>query len=477
MVPAMNDRERTAPEAEKTNSWWRVWPRLATELSPSARGRVRLRTLDNLRWMAVGGQSAALFIVYFGLEYPLPLFGCAVAIATSAALNIGLAIRYPATHRLTNREATAYLAYDVMQLAALLYLTGGIQNPFALMFLAPVVIGAATLNLGNTFFLAFLAFAAISFIALVHKPLPWAPTEALILPPLYQAGIWASLVIGIGFTSIYAWRIASEAARMSAGLAATQLALAREHRMASIGALATAAAHELGTPLGTIAVVSRELERALPSNSPEAEDVRLLRAEAERCRGILTRLARPEESVIGAMQRLPFGALLDDIAQEYRDDDISIAVDVAPPPDQIPEPQVWRAPALLHGLGNLIANAADFAQSLVRVRAGWDGTELRVSVEDDGPGFAPDIMERIGEPYVTSRPGSYAPDETELEPSSDFSSQEGMGLGFFIAKTLIEQTRGTVKATNLDGGGARVVARWPRGAIDGEAPPGTAPVL
>jgi len=427
--------------------------------------------------MAIGGQSAALFIVRFGLEYPLPLFGCIAAIAASAALNVALAFRYPAAHRLTNREATVYLAYDVLQLAALLYLTGGIQNPFALMFIAPVVIGAATLNLGNTFFLAFLAFASISFIALVHKPLPWAPNEALLLPPLYQAGIWASLVIGIGFTSIYAWRIASEAARMSAGLAATQLALAREHRMASIGALATAAAHELGTPLGTIAVVSRELERALPPNSPEAEDVRLLRAEAERCRGILTKLARPEESVIGAMQRLPLGALLDDIAQEYRDGDLAIAVDAAPGPEHLPEPQVWRAPALLHGLGNLIANAADFAQSNVRVRANWDAKELRISVEDDGPGFAPDIMERIGEPYVTSRPGSYTPGETELEPAGEFSGQEGMGLGFFIAKTLIEQTRGTMKAVNLDGGGARVSARWPRGAIDGEVPPGTTAVL
>src|SRR5690242_12478016 len=145
---------------------------------------------------------------------------------------------------------------------------------------------------------------------------------------LYQAGIWASLVFGIGFTSIYAWRIASEAARMSAGLAATQLALAREHRMASIGALATAAAHELGTPLGTIAVVARELERTLPSGSSEAEDAKLLRGEAERCRGILTRLARPEESMIGAMERLPLGALLDDLASEYRDGDVGIRIDV-----------------------------------------------------------------------------------------------------------------------------------------------------
>jgi two-component system sensor histidine kinase RegB len=477
MVPGMNERAAAEFETETVRGWWRYWPRLAAELSPTARGRVRLRTLNNLRWMAVAGQSAALFIVYFALNYPLPLSGCVMAIGTSVALNLGLAVRYPSAHRLTNREATGYLAYDVLQLAALLYFTGGIQNPFALMFIAPVVIGAATLNFSNTLVLAALALAAISVIAVIHKPLPWAPGEPLVLPALYQVGIWASLVIGIGFTSIYAWRIASEAARMSAGLAATQLALAREHRMASIGALATAAAHELGTPLGTIAVVARELERALPPGSPEAEDAKLLRAEAERCRGLLTKLARPEESVIGALERLPLGALLDDLANEYRGGEVEITIDIPQASAANPEPKVWRAPALLHGLGNVIANAADFAQSRVKVRAAWDARELRVSVEDDGPGFAPDILERIGEPYVTSRPGSYAVADTELGPAASFEGEQGMGLGFFIAKTLTEQTHGKLKATNLEAGGARVTARWPRGAIDGQNPPGTSAVL
>ncbi|MGN6516082.1 MAG: ActS/PrrB/RegB family redox-sensitive histidine kinase, partial [Rhizomicrobium sp.] len=296
--------------------------------------------------------------------------------------------------------------------------------------------------------------------------------ETLVLPPLFLGGIWASLVIGIGFTSIYAWRIASEAARMQAGLSATQLALAREHRMAAIGALAAAAAHELGTPLGTIAVVSRELERSLPPNSPEAEDALLLRQEAERCRGILTRLARPEESVMRMVDRIPLGALLDEIASPHRDGDIAITIEVAEAARQLAEPKVWRSPALLHGLGNVIANAADFAHARVRVIALWSEREIRVSVQDDGPGFAPDIIERIGEPYVTSRPGTYALGETELSPADAFVGQQGMGLGFFIAKTLIEQTGGSMRARNVATGGARVTARWPRGAIDGDQPPG-----
>ena len=434
------------------------------------RGRVRLRTLSNLRWLAISGQSAALFLVYFAFGYTLPLGYCAIAIAISAILNVVLALRYPASHRLANREASYYLAFDVLQLAALLYLTGGITNPFALMFVAPVVIAAATLNLGNTLILAGMAFVSVSLIGIFHRPLPWPAGEALVLPQLYQAGIWAALVIGIGFTSVYAWRIASESTRMSAGLAATQLALAREHRLASLGALATAAAHELGTPLGTIAVVARELERALPENSAEIEDVRLLRDQAERCRAIIARLANPEEAMLGQAARLPLGALLDDIAAPHRGDDVAIEVLVPHSDAANPTPQVWRTPALLHGLGNIIENAADFARSEVRMQASWDQNMLSVVIEDDGPGFAPEIFERIGEPYVTSRPGHHAPGETDIGPGA-LGEHEGMGLGFFIAKILLEQTGGMVKATNPPDGGARVAVSWARGVIDGPEPP------
>jgi two-component system sensor histidine kinase RegB len=434
------------------------------------RGRVRLRTLSNLRWLAISGQLAALFLVYFAFGYSLPLGYCAIAIAVSAVLNIVLALRYPASHRLANREASYYLAFDVLQLAALLYLTGGITNPFALMFVAPVVIAAATLNLGNTLVLAGIAFASVSLIGIFHRPLPWPAGEVLVLPQLYQAGIWAALVIGIGFTSVYAWRIASESTRMSAGLAATQLALAREHRLASLGALATAAAHELGTPLGTIAVVARELERALPPNSPEVEDVRLLRDQAERCRAIIARLANPEEAMLGQAARLPLGAFLDDIAAPHRGEDLAILVAVPHGDADNPVPQVWRAPELLHGLGNILENAADFAKTEVRVQASWDANNLTVVIEDDGPGFAPEIFERIGEPYVTSRPGQNAPGDTDIGPGA-LGEHEGMGLGFFIAKVLLEQTGGAVKAGNPTSGGARVSIVWPRGVIDGLEPP------
>ena len=435
---------------------------------PAARGRVRLRTLCNLRWLAIAGQSAALFLVDFGFNYRLPLLGCLLAIGISALLNVVLSFTYPPSHRLSNRDVTFYLAFDVLQLAALLYLTGGIENPFALMFLAPVAIAAATLDLINTIILAGLALGSVTLISIFHRPLPWAQGDSVALPQLYQAGIWASLVIGLGFTTIYAWRIASEVARMSAGLAATQLALAREHRLAALGALATAAAHELGTPLGTIAVVARELERSLPPDSADLEDVRLLRAQAERCRAILSKLADPQQASLGPTARLPLGALLEEIVAPYRGEDVEIDVEI----EGSPQPQVWRVPELVHGLGNLIENATDFARSHVRLHATVDAARIALVVEDDGPGFAPEIFERIGEPYVTSRPGNHALGESEIGPKDDaFAQHEGMGLGFFIAKTLLEQTGAVVKATNPDRKGARIAMTWPRGAIDGNDPP------
>jgi two-component system sensor histidine kinase RegB len=455
----MNWVGETALPARVSRSFLRL------NLLNDVRGRVRLGTLNNLRWLAVAGQAVALLVVRLALDFDFPVLLAASPIAASAVMNIVLAIAYPAAKRLSAREATAFLAYDIVQLAVLLFFTGGIENPFALLFLAPVVISAATLDVVSTFFLGGLSFAAILFLWQAHLPLPWSPVNGFRLPGLYQIGIWVSLLLGIGFTSIYAWRIASEGTRMSAALSATQLALAREHRLASLGALAAAAAHELGTPLGTIAVVAHELAREL-ATSPHADDFRLLRGEAERCRAILARLAQPEESVLGQTDRLPLGALLDDIASPHRGVDVAILLDLQPGP----APRVWRVPEILHGLGNLIENAADFASKAVRLRARWDDNTISVEVIDDGPGFAAEIFEQIGEPYVTSRPAARRKEGGQDVDPAD-GKQEGMGLGFFIAKTLIEQTGGRVAASNRVGGGAVVTVIWPRGAVDGEAPP------
>ena len=205
-------------------------------------GRVRLGTLTVLRWFAVAGQSFAVLLVQFGLQYDLPLAPCVALIAASVILNIVSGLRQPAARRLSDAEITAYLAFDQMQLALLLFFTGGIENPFALLFLAPAAIAASSLNLRRTIGLGMLSFALVTLLAVYHYPVPWEEDHGLALPTLYIGGLWIALVLGIGFTTTVAFRVAAEATRMSAALGATQLALAREQKLSALGALAAAAA-------------------------------------------------------------------------------------------------------------------------------------------------------------------------------------------------------------------------------------------
>jgi two-component system, sensor histidine kinase RegB len=416
-----------------------------------------LRTLIFVRFLGIIGQIAAVVIVFFGLKYQMPIGQCLMVIGVAIAVNAALFFLYPSVHILSEREATAHLAFDILQLTSMLALTGGIQNPFGLLYLAPIVISAANLSLASTLALALLAFCSISVISVFHWQLPWDPVDPLLLPPLYVAGNWISLTLGIGFCLIYAWRTADEARRMQAALAATQATLEREQRLSDLGALAAAAAHELGTPLGTIAVVARELERDIPQTSPWAEDVHLLRSQAERCREILSRLAQQDTGESTIAQRLPLPALIDEIAEPHRGFGVEITARMATPGTLT----VVRKPEVAHGLGNLIENAADFAQTKVDIEASWTEDDIVVTITDDGTGFDPEILARLGEPYVTSRPG------LDLEPDDDATSAHaGLGLGFFIAKTLIERTGGKVIFGNKPGGGALVRAVFPRNSLE-----------
>ncbi len=432
-------------------------------------GRVRLATLVLLRWLGIAGQLLAVFTVYFGLRYPLPLLYCLLVIGASAVLNIIVSLRYPSIKRLTARETAAYLAFDIIQLSAMLALTGGLQNPFALLVIAPVVISATTLPPRSTIVLMVLAFVAVTFLAFYHWPLPWFSDAPLRLPVTYVVGLWSALVLGIGFTSVYAWRIATEAKRMSEALSATQAVLAREQRMSAVGGLAAAAAHELGTPLATIALVAKELRHALPSKGPLAEDVTLLGSQVERCREILRRLSvRPEESE-GALGEAAIGAVLEEIIAPHQG--FGIMIELSLPDDHAQQPLVRRSPELLHGLGNLIENAVDFAKNRVQVEARWDDARVTVTVTDDGPGFLPEVLDRLGEPYVTTR-GALA-GVSEGEPDVP----QGMGLGFFIAKTLLERIGGKISVANLGGtGGASVTLSWPRGPAQAASVAAAAPV-
>ena len=427
---------------------------------------LRLRTLVRLRWLAVFGQSAAVLFVYFVLGYALPLGPCLGLIALSAWLNIFLALRWRGSQRLEARTAGLLLAYDIAQLAGLLYLTGGLENPFAFLFLVPVTVSATSLPLRSTLGLGALAFACATVLAVVHMPLPWPDPQSLALPSNYVAGLWAALISGTVFSSIYARRIAEEARQMSAALGATELVLAREQRLSALDGLAAAAAHELGTPLATIALVAKELKREVPADSPHTEDIDLLISQAARCRVILSRLSNRDPATDTVYDQVSLEAMIEDLVAPLRGSDVVIAIACAAEPKDAssPEPVFRRNPAIVYGLGNILENALDFAKSNVSVNAIWNRSQVNLIVTDDGPGFDQSIFDRLGDPFVTTRPGYGADGVSE----TDVPRHEGMGLGLFIAKTLLERSGAQVSLSNQKSPfqGARIQIQWPRSAVD-----------
>lgn len=442
-------------------------------------GLLRLRTIIRLRWIAVLGQAVTVTAVHFGLGFDLPIVMCAIIISLSAWLNIFLRTRYSGRLWLRSDYASLMLAYDVLQITALLYLTGGLQNPFALLIIAPVTVSASKQPVRHTLFLGLLAITCVTVLTVFHLPLPWYPGKTLNLPLTYVFGLWAALVSGAIFFALYAQRIAKEARQMSEALAATEAVLSREQNMSALDGLAAAAAHELGTPLSTIAVVATELLRDLPPDSTQGEDLALLKSQAERCREILAKLSAGADEPDAIYLRMPISHLLEEAAEPHRVSDIVIDIDVGPAPeaesekDIAREPVGTRNPGILYGLGNIIENAADFASARVDIRARWDRDTVEITIRDDGPGIPPAIRDRLGEPYVTTRARN-GDDERGLN-----RDEHGLGLGFFIAKTLLERSGARLEFTNLQAPkhGAEVKISWPRSMVEGESEPASPAIV
>ncbi|WP_374446278.1 ActS/PrrB/RegB family redox-sensitive histidine kinase [Stella sp.] len=415
------------------------------------RGWVNLRTLVAIRWLAVIGQAATLLFVHVSLEYPLPLVTALLVVGASAAVNVVATLQRPVQTRLTDRDVAAYLAFDVFQLAGLLFLTGGLDNPFAVLILAPVTVSATILSRPTTIGLCFFTLFAIAVLAVFRWPLPW-PAPGLELPSTYRFGVAAALMLATVFIAAYTWQVTAEARRLTDALAATQIALAREQQLSAVGALAAAAAHELGSPLGTIAVVARELARDLP-DGPWRDDLALLESQVARCREILAELAqRPERTA--PFDGIPLSLLVELAAAPHRPPHIAFEIAREGAGDAT-EPLVPERPELRHGLGNLLQNAFQFADSEVHATVGWNGAQTWIVVRDDGPGFRPEVLARIGEPYVSGRerPGG------------------SMGLGIFIAETLLARTGGEMAVENAADGGAEVTIRWHRDRLEGQEQP------
>ena len=420
-------------------------------------GRIRLRTLVLIRWIAIAGQAAALLVVHFAMGFALPIGPALAVVAVSALVNVALIVRRPAGGSLGDRAAAGYLAYDTCQLAVLLYLTGGLGNPFSFLLLAPITVSATILSLHSTVALCILALVSISILAVWHLPLP-SGGEQVSLPAVYILGGWAALAIGIVFFAVYNWRVAEEARRLSDALSASQLALAREQERSAVGGLAAAAAHELGSPLGTIAIAAREIARDLAPDDPIREDVELLISETARCRDILAALVRhPGGGGATPFERLPIAAVVEAAGAGHPRAGVELQFEAAAAPGAGSDarapgaaPIVPLGAEIIHGIGNLVQNAVQFAATRVVVRTRWDGQDITVAVADDGPGFPQFVLERLGEPYISVR-----------EDEDDH-----MGLGIFIAQTLLQRTGAELEFRNHADGGAEVVIRWRRGVLD-----------
>jgi two-component system sensor histidine kinase RegB len=425
------------------------------EAALERRGRLRVRTLVQLRWLSVVGQVAAVAFVALVLKFPLPLSWCISAIAASAWLNVYLHFTLPGQHLARDWEAALQLAFDVVQLGVLLGLTGGLANPFCLLLIGPATVAGASLPTRHVLAVVALALLTATALGFFALPLPWAGGRPPALPHLYLEGVWIAVVVGVLFFAGSAWQAASEASRMELALAATQRVLAREQRLAALGGLAAAAAHELGTPLATIQVVAKELLRSSPPDDPVADDARLLLQQAERCRDILKSLSQKPDTGDIVHARLGLAQLLNEVAEPYRNIGPQVITVVEGPPGEF-VPDVWRLPETMHALSAFVENAVDFAHSVVEISARFDADVISVQVRDDGPGFSSDILLKLGEPYVTSRP----------QGEGSRTHHQGMGLGFFIAKTLLERTGATVTFGNDRKGGAVTQTKWPRAVLE-----------
>lgn len=420
------------------------------------RSHLRVRTLVSLRWMVIAGEILLLLVVGLGLGFHAPYPLCFAVIGAGAWVNLLTGVASPGQRVFGDREATGQLALDMLQIAALVFLTGGTANPFVLLLIAPVTLAAATLPDRSVLGLGFAAGIVAVALAFFAMPLPGAPGIEQAIPMSYRIAAALAVMAGVALIAGYVRQAAEESARMALALDVTQTVLAREQRLSALGALAAAAAHELGTPLATISIVSKEMMREAPTPQVK-DDAELLMAQAERCREILRRLTdKPENAKDEVHERMSLRQLVQEVLEPFADTkDVRVEAIVTGAPG-VKAPDIRRMPEITTAFTSFLENAVDFAASEILLTARFDADTIAIEVRDDGAGFAPEILAKLGEPYVTSRPGA----------EGSRTGHIGMGLGFFISKTLLERTGAAVTFQNGRPRGAVVAARWARARIE-----------
>jgi len=413
--------------------------------------------LENVRWIALIGQVITILVVHFALEFPLPLLSCLIVVAASAAVGIWQSIYTRMHKRMSRKIVLSLLIFDTLQLGVLIYLTGGIINPFSIMLLAPVTVSATVLPRKNTMVLSGIVVIMATFLTYFHNPLPWGDTEFLI-PDLYVAALWTALVLTTIFIAAYTGIIARNSRQLARGLAEARLTMAREQQMVALGSLATSAAHKLGSPLNTITLIAHDLSSNDDADPKQLkEDIEALKSETERCRLILAEL---NEDAIKLGQEnddpLPILAMIKGLVDERFEDSkemVNVILDID---DKTSPLYVIRRPELIHPVETILDNAAQFANEKIDLIIRYDNQYLSITINDDGPGFQSSVLSGLGNPYNSSRAG-----------------RDGhMGLGIFITMTMVEQIGGKVLLENRKIGGASVSINYTRESIESSSAAG-----
>jgi two-component system sensor histidine kinase RegB len=421
--------------------------------------RMPTSALIVLRTAFILAQLLILLVLWQVLHWRFPSGHCLALISASAAMNLFLAMWASRHRKATSWEVNGQLSFDVIQVATLLYFTGGVVNPFALLVIAPVVVGGAALPPRHVLGLAAVALMATVALSIAPLPLTALPQSLGASFAQYRPGCTLALLVVTTLTGGFASWSSAEGARRELALHVAETVLAREQRMSALGALAAAVAHELGTPLATITVVAAELAREAPEGSVR-DDARLLVEQTTRCRDILKRLAEAPEQQDAMHERMSLLQFVSEIVEPYtKSPEVRVEALVTGPPG-VGAPDLWRRPEILHAITAFVENAYDFALSEILLTARFDAKTVSVEVRDDGPGFSPLVKEKLGEAYVTSRPGA----------EGYRTGHVGMGLGMFIAKTLLERSGAQVNFANGAKRGAIVTAKWPRGRIEAPEP-------
>ena len=390
------------------------------------------KTLINLRWIAIFGQLIAINLVYHYLKLDLPLWETHLIIFIGLITNLILQFRIK-ENQLKDLYSALFLIYDLFQLSILLYLTGGITNPFSLLLIVPSIFSSTFLSMGTTIILGTLTTTSLFILTKYYKFLPGLDVYSFIFPEYYLAGTLVSIIIGLVFLSYFGIRFSGETKKRTEALDKLQQVMAKEYELDSLGGQAAAAAHSLGTPLATITVVAKELKKEIGDDSKHSKDLDLLISQAKRCSDILKRISKKEIGDDQFINIIEAENLLEEIIVSFNEtSNKEINLITNKDKNKI---NIKRSPEIVYGLRNFIGNAVKFAKKKVTINLESDNQTLSIIIDDDGPGFAEDIIKLIGEPYLKSK-------------SKEVVHKSGLGLGIFLGKTLLEKKKAKLNFKN-----------------------------